>query len=274
MGRGCFEERTAPAPTHCWSNMAGVEAASCLRKDEDLDAPFMAPLKRALNHGGAQRTKRDRNESKRKQVQLATVDPTTGRPSVRTVVFRGFLPHTLTQGGRTCAIDQHALNKESCLLTFITDSRAAKVAHISGGADAVECCWWLDEAGVQFRIAGRAVLARLDSDNVELRAVAQHVWGRLSDSTRQTFTWPAPGADVTPNDGTVGTTGKGNTGSQHGEGGAVYFAVLLLVPSRVDELRLGGRQRRFIYECSGAGTGEGALSAPTRNTWCVRDVNP
>ena len=37
--------------------------------------------------------------------------------------------------------------------------RHVREALAAGREPAVECCWWLDEAGVQFRIAGRAVLA-------------------------------------------------------------------------------------------------------------------
>ena len=41
---------------------------------------------------GTGRTVHSRSDAKRKHVQIATVDPITLRPSVRTVVFRGFLP--------------------------------------------------------------------------------------------------------------------------------------------------------------------------------------
>lgn len=40
-----------------------------------LAIPWIAPLRAALNHGGTRRPKRDRREAKRKQLQLATVDP-------------------------------------------------------------------------------------------------------------------------------------------------------------------------------------------------------
>ena len=88
------------------------------KSSETLAAPWMLPIKKALNHGGTQRSKRDRSEAKRKQLQLASVDPSSGCPSVRTVVFRGFLPNDLSVLG----------GSESCVLTFITDSRSEKVA--------------------------------------------------------------------------------------------------------------------------------------------------
>ena len=88
------------------------------KSSETLAAPWMLPIKKALNHGGTQRSKRDRSEAKRKQLQLASVDPSSGCPSVRTVVFRGFLPNDLSVIG----------GSESCVLTFITDTRSEKVA--------------------------------------------------------------------------------------------------------------------------------------------------
>jgi len=126
----------------------------------------MQPIKKALNHGGTQRSKRDRSEAKRKQLQLATVDPATGFPSVRTVVCRGFLPSHLAG-----ELVSPVKNGESCLLTFITDTRSEKVRHITAAQPAaapVECCWWLDEANVQFPIIGHAVLAAPDSDDAAL----------------------------------------------------------------------------------------------------------
>ena len=60
------------------------------------------------------------DEEPSSNVQFATVDPSSGWPSVRTVVFRGFLPSNLSVIG----------GKESCVLTFITDTRSEKVRHL------------------------------------------------------------------------------------------------------------------------------------------------
>ena len=212
--------------------------------------PWMAPLKKALQHGGTQRQKRSRSEAKRKHVQLATVCPETGRPAVRTVVFRGF-------------------HGDSCLMAFVTDSRSDKVRHIRGGATQVECCWWLDEAGVQFRIAGRAVLCLLDSEEHELRSAAADAWDRLSSSTRETFTWPQPGASV-----------DSSSAQYHKEPPASYaeaghFCLLIVIPEVVDELRLGGRQRRVIYTSEvmrDQADEQHLLVNPV--AWTAREVNP
>merc|ERR1712224_280502 len=142
----------------------------------------MRSIKAALDHGGTKRPKRDRKEARRKHVQIATVDPATGRPAVRTIAFRGFL-----------TLPSACSGNESCMLTFVTDSRAQKVKHLSSPGSFVECCWWMDEANVQFRIAGHAVLATPNCEDLELRLICESVWQRLKGSTQRTFTWPSPG---------------------------------------------------------------------------------
>eukprot|EP00931_Biecheleriopsis_adriatica_P119753 TRINITY_DN9494_c0_g1_i1.p1 TRINITY_DN9494_c0_g1~~TRINITY_DN9494_c0_g1_i1.p1 ORF type:complete len:302 (-),score=53.80 TRINITY_DN9494_c0_g1_i1:96-1001(-) len=250
-------------------------------------APWMVPLKAALNHGGTKRPKRDRREAKRKHVQIATVEPTSGRPSVRTVSFRGFLTAAHTSG------DPTLVNQESCMLTFITDSRAAKVRHLESGEAYVECCWWLDEAGVQFRLGGPAVVASHTSQDPQVRALCQTVWERLSSSTRQTFTWPLPGAPrERAASGESGSTQKPATtetlqDSSGDEGDAppmehAHFSVLVVLPERVDELRLGGRQRRVLYSLDAAAvheavTSQACLSSDlwwTATHWRAEEINP
>ncbi|CAK9032676.1 unnamed protein product [Durusdinium trenchii] len=126
-------------------------------------------------------------EAKRKQLQLAMVDPATLAPTVRTVVFRGFARL------ETESTDE----QESCIMVLISDERAQKVRHIQEGFpnSRVEICW-LDEAGVQFRIAGQALVACADTADEELQQLRRKVWQRLKPSTRQTFSWPQPGASL------------------------------------------------------------------------------
>ncbi|CAE8601467.1 unnamed protein product [Polarella glacialis] len=246
------------------SGKAGQTVLSVLKA-----APWMVPLKAALNHGGTKRPKRDRQEAKRKQVQLATVDTATGRPAVRTVSFRGFLaPYQLegashpvgrdVDGAAAPQMFQEA--SESCCLLFVTDDRAQKVRHISESAphSFVEVNWWLDEASVQFRIAGSAVLASANSSDPHLRAVRTSVWARLKVDTRGTFTWPTPGlprggpdestADCTNDTSDAEDAQKASSDISAGpQIEDAHFAVVIVVPDRVDELRLGGNQRRRIY---------------------------
>jgi len=227
-------------------------------------APWMVPLKAALNHGGTKRPKRDRKEARRKHVQLASVDPASGRPTVRTVAFRGFLTaaHLSEESRSVLDAAGHMLQQESCLPTFITDARAAKVRHLQQPHNHfVECCWWLDEAAVQFRLAGRVVIATADSDDADMQAICRYVWRRLKRETKETFTWPCPGVPVSgspaatdgpePVEDIAETQSIGDVAAEGDMDGIplsnASFAVLILVPDRVDELRLGGQQRRRIY---------------------------
>ena len=110
------EPKQQQTPAH----QSNSKKQSSSKSSDTLAAPWMLPIKKALNHGGTQRSQRDRSEAKRKQLQFATVDPSTGCPSVRTVVFRGFLPSDLSAVG----------GSESCVLTFITDTRSEKVRRL------------------------------------------------------------------------------------------------------------------------------------------------
>jgi hypothetical protein len=67
---------------------------------------------------------------------FASIDPETGAPKVRYVVHRALTPH-------------------SSILLFTTDTRMNKVSHLEKSPLA-ESSFWIDESGVQFRIAGKA----------------------------------------------------------------------------------------------------------------------
>ena len=239
-----------------------------------LAAPWMHAVKRALNHGGTQRKQRDRSAAKRKHVQLATVDPLTGRPSCRTVVFRGFLPRKY--------VDGLSGGEESCCLAFITDDRSEKVRHLAADGAPVEVCWWLDEPGVQFRISGHAHLARAGSKAAVLRAAADEVWNRLGESSKRTFYWPAPGAPREALDATTPKNRAAAAEGEHEDSGSMeasHFVLLIVVPESVDELHLGGNQRRITHrrELGGApfaGEGKWPLARISQATWTEQAVNP
>lgn len=261
---------------------APLPGANAKKTERSLAAPWMKPLKAALQHGGSQRQKRDRSEAKRKQVQFATVDPETMAPSVRTIVFRGFMPLGLMlpdDGASGGNIDE----QESCALMFITDSRAAKVRHLNHPASPslVECCWWLDEAGVQFRISGRAVLATANSEEPLLRAASMAVWERLQISTKRTFIWQSPGEPIAGAD--AGGIAPGADAEPTLE--EAHFALVVVLPERVDELHLGGKQRRVMYTLEGAGADDsrnsqlaasstGLLAQHAKTRWRQQAVNP
>ena len=234
------------------------------RTEKPLAAPWMQPLKKALNHGGTGR-RRDRSEAKRKHVQIATVDPETGRPSVRTVVFRGFLAQKY--------VDSTDSREESCCLCFITDDRSAKFAHLGQGQKQgapIECCWWLDEAGVQFRIAGRTLVGTARSEDAVLRSAVQEVWDRLGDSTKRQMYWPHPGAPKGDDMEVAVAAEEISLQSSH-------FVLLVVVPDGVDELHLGGGQKRILYgrgDKAAGDDGSCTLASLRSAVWSEEAVNP
>lgn len=308
-------------------SLAGIRWASHTVSHGDMDsggmvdatfpAPWMRPLRDALNHGGTRRKKRDRREARRKHVQLATVDPFTGRPAVRTISFRGFLTPAHLRGAGT--VEDLPLHQESCALIFATDDRAEKIRHLADPDRAfVECCWWLDEAGIQFRLAGRALVAGSShcegtGEYLELHALRAEVWRRMTPSTRRTFMWPEPGAPLgsgvsaaihsahaAADDANVATdeasddahfseeppcgaegaydTANDNDGSDIE---SAHFAVVLVVPHAVDELHLGGRQRRLRYSFPERDKNEASVHPGLRRLffesaadWVVEALNP
>lgn len=142
---------------------------------------------------------------------------------------------------------------------FITDIRSAKYAHLdpgeSGAPAPVEVCWWLDEAGVQFRISGHAVLATALSEDRMLRAAVEDVWARLGSSTRRTFFWPSPGKPKAVSEQEYGQSEEALLDASH-------FALLLVVPDSVDELHLGANQSRFLYQCEPGHHSRDSLDSP------------
>jgi len=248
---------------------------------------WVVALRAALNHGGTRRPKRWRREAKRKQLQLATVDPDTLAPSVRTVVFRGFLraDHLASAAAMSAPADgsdsEESLaggpspegSRDSCIIILVTDSRSQKVRHARAGFPkaSVEICWWLDEAAVQFRIAGRALVVDHSTTDSQLCAVRTAVWNRLRASTRETFIWPEPGQPR--DDAVVPKPGELRLEDAH-------FAVFLVLPITVDELQLGGRQRRRIHKTAPLPEDQWQLPFSDlfeqilSQNWEVTDVNP
>ena len=100
-------------------------------------------------------------------VQLGTVDE-SGKPRVRTVVFRGF----------------HA-----DMLTMTTDSRSAKV----GQSKFCEVCWWFPLSKEQYRLSG--LIHYVGSDDTERRSLRLERWTGLSDASKKSFFTPnGPGS--------------------------------------------------------------------------------
>ncbi|MEA5463371.1 Npun_F5749 family FMN-dependent PPOX-type flavoprotein [Leptothoe sp. PORK10 BA2] len=171
-------------------------------------APWRPALARPLH--------RNRARVYCRYLQLATIN-VYGKPSNRTVVFRGFVGEALQ---------------------MVTDGRSEKVHQVQITPWA-EACWYFTVTREQFRIAGKLTLLNGDNDGDSIRLKA---WQALSANGRQQFYWPAPGQSK---DKTIASTNSIESTEQPPDS----FNVLLLVPDRVDHLALRGQPHaRCIYE--------------------------
>ncbi|MEM8610573.1 MAG: Npun_F5749 family FMN-dependent PPOX-type flavoprotein [Cyanobacteria bacterium P01_H01_bin.105] len=189
-------------------------------------APWRPALARALH--------RNRARAYCRYLQLATINA-EGKPSNRTVVFRGFVNEALQ---------------------MVTDSRSEKVQHIQTQPWA-EVCWYFTVTREQFRLSGKLSLIGPNNacDN-NYDTVRFNVWQKLSDKARQQFYWPHPGqmrVNQTAFEPVVAST----------EQPPDSFSVLLLNAERVEHLLLRGNpQNRYIYHQQSEGD------------WRVEEVNP
>ncbi|MBF2036678.1 MAG: pyridoxamine 5'-phosphate oxidase family protein [Leptolyngbyaceae cyanobacterium T60_A2020_046] len=189
-------------------------------------APWRVPLARALH--------RNRSKPHSRYVQLATVDA-DGWPTVRTVVFRGFL--------------------EDCdRLLFVTDTRSKKAQHFQRRPQA-EVCWYFTQTREQFRLRGKIQVTTATTPDAQWQAERQRRWQALSDAARQQFVWPEPAAPRSHPDFDF----PAPDAVQPPE----TFALVALTPIFVDHLALrGSPQDRYHYTYGE--TGE----------WEVQVVNP
>ncbi len=168
-------------------------------------------------------------------VQMATARA-DGRPANRTLVFRGFLNDT----------DQ---------LTFTTDLRSAKFLELTHSPWA-ELCWYFPVTRDQFRIGGLATVVGDNATDLALAGARRECWRGLPESTRGTFTWPAPGL---PRDRSV----PFQVEHPDPQTPLPHFGLLVLDPQAVDLLEINGRPQdrwEFHRDLDGA--------------WSGREINP
>ena len=162
--------------------------------------------------------KRSRKVRGGNYVQLATVT-CEGKPSCRTVVFRGFLSHKndLHEG-----------------IKMITDARSEKVKQIKE-SPFCELLYWFGKTSEQFRIAGTIQLVGADEPDDELALARKQMWGNMSDSGREQFFWHDPGqpfqGDPDPPSGGRGDDNRVLTAPES-------FLLMVLWPQSVKYLRL------------------------------------
>jgi PPOX class probable FMN-dependent enzyme len=190
--------------------------------------PWRANIQNALDQ--------NLNKAESRYMQLATMD-SQQQPSVRTIVFRGFLENTST-------------------LIMHTDQRSEKVAQISEQPRA-QICWYFADSREQFRLSGTleivAPLHEYSAANVQLREAH---WHQLSEAAKPSYHWPAPGTTLISGQNPLGSADVNNDHiSEH-------FALLLLNIDTVDHLQLTpSPHQRCIYTI-------------VNNQWKAKKLNP
>ena len=188
-------------------------------------SPWRAILSRALH--------RNRSLPNARYFQLATIN-FEGKPTNRTVVFRGFLNPT---------------NQ----LQIITDSRSEKFNQINHHPYS-EICWYFPKTREQFRLSGNLTIMGENDENQTPRLT---VWQNLSDSAKQQFTWPHPGRSLTEKkEDFLQEIPLPNQPVSN-------FILLLFNPEKVDHLELKGNphQRTLYY-------------LDNEKNWVTKAVNP
>ena len=190
-------------------------------------------------------------------MQLATLKwPTDGTdnaefPSVRTVVFRGFLGQEWVDGDQDKTADSN-------YLTFVTDSRSSKVQELLASGGKCEICWYFPQTWEQYRLTGRMRLilppGPVDTSTEDLapqfiaktkrQQYREKLWDRMSLSTRQGFLGPPPGSLLAEG---------GSAGGERSDDGYNAFTCMVFESEHVDYLLLGKEQARESFHCNGHG---------------------
>ncbi|KAL6128536.1 hypothetical protein ACLB2K_071891 [Fragaria x ananassa] len=170
--------------------------------------------------------------------QLATIG-SNGRPSNRTVVFRGF-------------------QEESDKIQINTDCRTSKIEELKHCPFA-EICWYFTDSWEQFRINGTVdIIDGSNSDPMKLQQ-REKSWFAGSLRSRLQYLGPSPGL---PNLSEQ-PANEVSLGPSTGPVGA--FCLLVLDPHQVDYLNLKSNQRLSF------------TSTPSPNgekSWTSEKVNP
>ena len=174
-------------------------------------------------------------------VQLATVDPTTGEPRNRCIVFRGFEE---LSPDHPCSNYCGGL---STVMKMATDDRSQKVRQGLENPTG-ELVWWFPTSSEQYRVRGELIFVgagqmKYDNDRELIGARIQQ-WGMMSDSARESFYHQAvPGDEYAPPGRvSVPVGGRGPDGKLLPP--PATFLLMLLMPKHVDYLRLTNMYRQ------------------------------
>ncbi|PIA34792.1 hypothetical protein AQUCO_03700219v1 [Aquilegia coerulea] len=171
--------------------------------------------------------------------QLATIG-SNGRPSNRTVVFRGF--------------EQEESNK----IQINTDYRSSKIEDLKHCRFA-EICWYFTDSWEQFRINGTVdIIDAFNPDPVKLQQRAK-AWFAGSPRSRLQYLGPSPGLPYISEEQKQEYSLDPATGPVHA------FCLLVLDPEQVDYLNLKSNQRLSFQSMQ---TDDGG------KCWKTEKVNP
>ncbi|CAL5339883.1 unnamed protein product [Camellia sinensis] len=149
--------------------------------------------------------------------QLATIG-SNGRPSNRTVVFRGFEENS----------DKMRIN---------TDCRTHKIDDLKHCPFA-EICWYFTDSWEQFRINGRIdVVDGLCLDPLKLQVQREKAWFASSVKSRLQYLGPNPGLP------SLGEQSSSESSLDPSAGPVDAFCLLVLDPDQVDYLNLKINER-------------------------------
>lgn len=180
-------------------------------------APWRSPLSRAIH--------RNRNQPHHRFFQLATITP-TGKPSNRTVVFRGF-------------VDQ----SNACKI--ITDYRSEKIADLTAQNQA-EIAWYFTKTREQFRLSGTIEIVTAHCHGSTFYAERKATWHSISDAAKAQFLWAKP-KDIRT-DLTIQMPASTNA-EMPLDMPVENFVLLVFHPHAVDHLELRGNpQNRYLYQ--------------------------
>uniref|UniRef100_A0A0G4FW12 Pyridoxamine 5'-phosphate oxidase Alr4036 family FMN-binding domain-containing protein n=1 Tax=Chromera velia CCMP2878 TaxID=1169474 RepID=A0A0G4FW12_9ALVE len=197
----------------------------------------------------------EKSNAASKYFQIATVSPDQ-RPSVRTVVFRGFVEKNSPEG----------------VMKMITDGRSLKIGDLKHQPDC-EVCWYFEKSREQFRIRCEATVVSHDHSDSKLIGLRKSQWNNISENARKQFIWPHPGK-ARP----LGQDDK-HLFSPDAPGAhevAEHFCLILLAPYEIDWLALRTNERLIFRKASARGGADGETKGETtiESAWESERVNP
>lgn len=164
-------------------------------------------------------------------MQVGSVRP-DGRPSNRTVVYRGLLQES---------------GQNSDRLTFVTDSRSNKVAEF-GACPWTEIAWYFPETREQYRFTGIVTVVDEKHTNETLQRSRLSAWKNMSDPGRQQFLWPHPGLPRIVDDINDSSDAQGHSFDaappSKDDPVANPFCLCIVDVTEVDHLNLKSNERR------------------------------